>query len=195
MSEMADHETDGESPESPVLASLGFLIKGKTEQEKVAILDTFYSFSKGDPKSFPVGFAVLLEAHASCMLRLPDDLKAGIDSVVEDSKVTLAAYQEAIEKCCKSLRNDVTLSAGHVATIHMMGSNLGAKIDLQQKHTAEDLKNHVQTLHAQFSKLHAQLKLHMEELKKARGRNPWLGVSVAFVLGFGASWLTRHFGL
>lgn len=192
---MADQETDGESPESPILASLGFLIKGKTEQEKVAILDTFYSFAKGDPKSFPVGFVVLLEAHASCMLRLPDDLKASMTQSVNESMTALRAYQESIEKCCKTLKNDVALSAGHVATIHMMGANLGAKMDLDQKHATEERKNHVEAMHAQFSKLHAQMKLHMEAIKKARGRNPWIGWVAGVVLGFGLCWLSRHFGL
>jgi hypothetical protein len=192
---MADLQTDGESPESPIPASLELLIKGRSDEERVPILDAYYSFAKGDPKSFPVGFVVLLEAHASCMLRLPDDLKASMTKAVNESMAALSAYQESIERCCKTLKNDVALSSGHVATIHLMGSNLGAKMDLDQKHATEERKNHVEAIHAQFSKLHAQLKLHMEELKKARGRNPWLGVSVAFVLGFGACWLTRHFGL
>jgi hypothetical protein len=192
---MANLETDEETPESPIPASLELLIKGRSDEERVPILDAYYSFSKGDPKSFPVGFVVLLEAHASCMLRLPDDLKASMTQAVNESMAALTAYQESIEKCCKTLKNDVALSAGHVATIHMMGANLGAKMDMDQKHATEERKTHVEAIHAQFSKLTALIKLHMEELRKARDRSPWIGWATGVVLGFGLCWLTRHFGL
>jgi hypothetical protein len=192
---MAEHETDEETPQSPIPASLELLIKGRSDEERVPILDAYYSFAKGDPKSFPVGFVVLLEAHASCMLRLPDDLKASMTAAINESMAALRAYQESIEKCCKTLKNDVALSAGHVATIHMMGSNLGAKMDMDQKHATEERKTHVEAIHAQFSKLTALIKLHMEELRKARDRSPWIGWAAGVVLGFGLCWLTRHFGL
>ena len=54
---------------------LEFILSGcTTDDERKAIAQAFHTFAQGDPGSFSVQFAVLLQAHAKRLNRLPRGL-------------------------------------------------------------------------------------------------------------------------
>ena len=80
-------------PDGYKAALLDFLTDNLVGRERDAVIRAFYEYAEGDPKSHPVGMAVLLTACARQMARLPENVRSGarefqgiLDKLIEVDK-------------------------------------------------------------------------------------------------------------
>ena len=103
---MIDRKKTGLSDHQPEKPELGILLSGcVTDAERKAVRETFYTFAQGDPGSFSVQFAVLLQAHARALKYAPEQLRktlatelAQMDEVIVSNRMALSTAASAIAK-------------------------------------------------------------------------------------------------
>jgi len=97
------------------LPELGILLSGcVTDAERKAVGETFYTFAQGDPGSFSVQFAVLLQAHARALKCAPEQLRkalatesAQMSDVIVSNRTALNTAASAIAKDAAGIHDQV----------------------------------------------------------------------------------------
>ena len=84
--------------------ALDLLLSGVTkEADRKAVTAAYYEFAAGDPKTFPVQFAVLLKAHALALRVAPNRLQKIIATEAHKMSDLLVAHQDAVKKTATAL--------------------------------------------------------------------------------------------
>src|SRR6516165_9163513 len=97
------------------LPELGILLSGcVTDAERKAVRETFYMFAQGDPGSFSVQFAVLLQAHAGALKCAPEQLRktlatetGQVSDVIVSNRMALNTAACAIAKDAAGIHDRV----------------------------------------------------------------------------------------
>ena len=83
---------------------LDLLLSGVTkEADRKAVTAAYYEFAAGDPKTFPVQFAVLLKAHALALRVAPNRLQKIIATEAHKMSDLLVAHHDAVKKTATAL--------------------------------------------------------------------------------------------
>ena len=88
--------------ETPALPGM-LLRRYADEADRNAIRNAFYGFAAGDPNTFSVRFAVLLEAHATAMETAPERLKRLLAAMLKELRDLLAAYQADMRRAAEKV--------------------------------------------------------------------------------------------
>jgi hypothetical protein len=112
---MIDRKQNGVSGYLPDRPELGILLSGcATDAERKAVRETFYTFAQGDPGSFSVQFAVLLQAHARALKYAPEQLRktlatelAQMSDVIVSNRMALNTAASAIAKDAAGIHDRV----------------------------------------------------------------------------------------
>src|SRR5258708_16291690 len=84
--------------------ALDLLLSGVTkEADRKAVTAAYYEFATGDPKTFPVQFAVLLKAHALALRVAPNRLQKIIATETHKMSDLLVAHLDAVKKPATAL--------------------------------------------------------------------------------------------
>ena len=84
--------------------ALDLLLSGVTkEADRKAITVAYYEFGAGDPKTFPVQFAILLKAHALALRVAPNRLQKIIATEAHRMSDLLVAHHDAVKKTANAL--------------------------------------------------------------------------------------------
>ena len=74
----------GNGTQQPANPELELILSAcKSEEARNAMRDMYYTMAAGDPKSFPVQFALLLTGHVSVIREAPDALRKVIAEEVQ----------------------------------------------------------------------------------------------------------------
>jgi hypothetical protein len=83
---------------------LGMLLRRYAQEaDREAILNAYYKFASGDPETFPVQFAVLLEAHTKAMETAPELLKHRLGLMLKELREVMAAHQVDMRRCAEKV--------------------------------------------------------------------------------------------
>ena len=84
--------------------ALDLLLSGvPKEADRKAVTAAYYEFAAGDPKTFPVQFAVLLKAHALALKVAPSRLQKTIAAEAHKMSDLLVAHHDAVKKTASAL--------------------------------------------------------------------------------------------
>jgi hypothetical protein len=88
----------------------------RTDAERKAVYEAFYTFAQGDPGGFSVQFAVLLQAHAHVLKCAPERLRKALaieltqmTDVIVSNRSALRDSASAIAKDAGDIHNQVIL--------------------------------------------------------------------------------------
>ena len=112
---MIEGKLTGLSDHLPEKPELGILLSGcVTDAERKAVGETFYTFAQGDPGSFSVQFAVLLQAHARAIKCAPEQLRKTLatelgrmSDVIVLNRMALNTAASAIAKDAAGIRDQI----------------------------------------------------------------------------------------
>jgi len=108
----------GNGTQPPVNPELELILSAcKSEESRNAMRDMYYTMAAGDPKSFPVQFALLLTGHVSVMREAPDALRKVIAEEVQKIMEPLVAYQTTIRESAAAVEAQSAVSAEQVESI------------------------------------------------------------------------------
>jgi len=108
----------GNGTQPPANPELELILSAcKSEEARNAMRDMYYTMAAGDPKSFPVQFALLLTGHVSAMREAPDALRKVIAEEVQKIMEPLAAYQTAVRGSAAAVEAHSAVSAEQVESI------------------------------------------------------------------------------
>jgi uncharacterized protein YciU (UPF0263 family) len=78
---------------------LEFILSGcTTDDERKAIAQAFHTFAQGDPGSFSVQFAVLLQAHAEALKSAPKRLRQAVATEFSNVGDLLLAHKASVKE-------------------------------------------------------------------------------------------------
>jgi len=78
---------------------LEFILRGcTTDDERKAIAQAFHTFAQGDPGSFSVQFAVLLQAHAQALKSAPEILRKAVGTEFANVGDLLLAHKASVKE-------------------------------------------------------------------------------------------------
>jgi hypothetical protein len=108
----------GNGTQAPANPELELILSAcKSEEARSAMRDMYYTMSGGDPKSFPVQFALLLTGHVSAMREAPEGLRKVIAEEVQKIMGPLAAYQTSVRESASAVAAHSAVSAEQVESI------------------------------------------------------------------------------
>jgi len=108
----------GNGTQAPANPELELILSAcKSEEARSAMRDMYYTMAGGDPKSFPVQFALLLTGHVSAMREAPETLRKVIAEEVQKIMGPLAAYQTSVRESAAAVAAHSAVSAEQVESI------------------------------------------------------------------------------
>jgi hypothetical protein len=111
----------GNGTQPPANPELELILNAcKSEEARNAMRDMYYTMAGGDPKSFPVQFALLLTGHVSVMREAPDALRKVIAEEVQKIMGPLVAYQTSVKESAAAVEAHSAVSAEQVESIKVV---------------------------------------------------------------------------
>src|SRR5215469_7555767 len=88
-------------------AELGILLSGcVTDAERKVVRETFYTFAQGDPGSFSVQFAVLLQAHARALKCAPEQLRKTLATELAQMSDVIVSNRTVLNTAASTIAKD-----------------------------------------------------------------------------------------
>jgi hypothetical protein len=88
---------------------LEFILSGcTTDHEQKAIAQAFHTFAQGDPGSFSVQFAVLLQAHSETLKSAPKRLGQAVATEFSRVSDLLLAHKASVKEAGSAITKDAT---------------------------------------------------------------------------------------
>jgi hypothetical protein len=96
-------DPSAEKPELDILLN-GFA----NDAQRKAVIEAFHTFAQGDPDSFNVQFAVLLEAHARALKSAPEWLRKAIAMELTQVSDLIVSHRSAMKDSAAAIAKDAS---------------------------------------------------------------------------------------
>jgi hypothetical protein len=100
----------------------------KSEALRDAMREMYYVMSGGDPKSFPVQFAMLLTGHISVIRQAPDSLRKVVSEETAKLIAPLIAYQTSLRESVESIDSFKTVVTDELRSHRLACDNQVAEL-------------------------------------------------------------------
>jgi hypothetical protein len=138
------------------------------ETDRNAIRNAFYGFAAGDPNTFSVRFAVLLEAHATAMEMAPEVLKHRLAVMLKELRELMAAYQADVRRAAEKVTQ-------HEAAFNEALRQHRAATDRQIAELRQEIARNAEAA--------GKLQRHADRLSEMTDNRVAWGLGLAFVSG------------
>jgi hypothetical protein len=135
---MIEGKLNGLSDRPPERPELGILLSGcVTDAECRAVRETFYSFAQGDPGSFSVQFAVLLQAHARALKCAPEQFRKTLGTELAQLSEVIVSNRMALNTAASAIAKDAAGIHDRVVSLTEFRCELEELISKAQESEAE----------------------------------------------------------
>jgi hypothetical protein len=102
----------------PDRPELGILLSGcVTDAERKAVGEAFYTFAQGDPGSFSVQFAVLLQAHVHAIKCAPEQLRKTLATELAQMSDVIVSNRMALNTAASAIAKDAAVIHDQVVSL------------------------------------------------------------------------------